>query len=459
MSEREGGETPAAQTEVAKPEPRPDLLGWLLLAATLFYTFAIFHGIGPRSPSADPAWYEPRGFLSGWSWLGFMLETPRRVVLGFTIPAALLATATFLTCRSAFARALALGCVVATPFFLFYGDVAAGIWTFFGWRWSAVMALTALSVGFAVAAPLLATSWLRRGWPTRILLYLPFVAYVLAFIRNATGTDPSLRFAISPWPAVPVFGIEVGAMFVAACLLGVALGSAGLARALGLAGSARTAASAMAFALGLAVVPVLLFLGDTLDLFPFGGGVGTYTAVLVVCALFLVGVATLGVKDRPTVLRRRAVSLGVGAALVGVPLLSGQAMARYDYYVAREHHAREIIDALESYRVREEIYPDELDDLIGAGDLEAIPEPSIGFGFLYDGHFRYRSFGTSFILEFPAPRWVECAYTPPYEDDDEDFLDDEEEAEPDEFDNLPGMSGDDSLDEAWSCPSKPPELW
>ena len=81
-------------------------------------------------------------------------------------------------------------------------------------------------------------------------------------------------------------------------------------------------------------------------------------------------------------------------------------------------------------------------------------------GFLYDGHFRYRSFGTSFILEFPAPRWVECAYTPPYEDDDEDFFDDEaEDDEPDEFDNLPGMSGDDSLDEAWSCPSKPPELW
>ena len=145
---------------------------------------------------------------------------------------------------------------------------------------------------------------------------------------------------------------------------------------------------------------------------------------------------------------------------MGIPLLSGQAMARYDYYVAREHEAREIIDALESYLVREEIYPDELDDLIGAGDLEAIPEPSIGFGFLYDGHFRYRSFGTSFILEFPAPRWVECAYTPPYEDDDEDFFDDEaEDDEPDEFDNLPGMSGDDSLDEAWSCPSKPPELW
>jgi hypothetical protein len=33
---------------------------------------------------------------------------------------------------------------------------------------------------------------------------------------------------------------------------------------------------------------------------------------------------------------------------------------------------------------------------------------------------------------------VECAYTPPYEDEEEDG---------------------ETLEESWSCPSSPPELW
>ena len=47
---------------------------------------------------------------------------------------------------------------------------------------------------------------------------------MIALVRNATGTDPSLPFSISPWPAVPVFAIEVGALFVMVWMLGAALG-------------------------------------------------------------------------------------------------------------------------------------------------------------------------------------------------------------------------------------------
>ena len=126
-----------------------------------------------------------------------------------------------------------------------------------------------------------------------------------------------------------------------------------------------------------------------------------------------------------------------------MPLLTSEVWARWDYYWTREHRAREIINAMEQYVEKEDLYPDELEDLVKAGYLDEIPEPAIGFGFLYDGHFRYRSFGSSFILEFPAPRWVECAYTPPYEDEEEEGYEDE----------------GDSLGEAWSCPKKPPELW
>ena len=59
--------------------------------------------------------------------------------------------------------------------------------------------------------------------------------------------------------------------------------------------------------------------------------------------------------------------------------------------------------------------------------LERIPAPSIGFGLLHQREFRYVSFGTSYILEFPAPRWVECTYSAPY-------VDEEEEAEVDDPD-------------------------
>ena len=144
--------------------------------------------------------------------------------------------------------------------------------------------------------------------------------------------------------------------------------------------------------------------------------------------------------------RRRASHLAAGAALVALPLRVGQAWARWDYHRTRDVQARRIIDAAERYLHREGVYPDELDELVTAGLLPAVPEPAIGFGFLDDAVFEYRGFGTSFILEFTAPRWVECAYTPPYRDDE-----DGEPADP---------TGDgDSLGEAWSCPSAPPELW
>ena len=161
--------------------------------------------------------------------------------------------------------------------------------------------------------------------------------------------------------------------------------------------------------------------------------------------------------------------------------------------MTREIRARQILDALALYIARETVYPDTLAELVKTGDIESIPEPAIGFGFLYDAHYRYQNFGTSFILEFPAPRWVECAYTPP-------FSDEEDEAEPadagspgdpasaalesagseeaqaadaalasDASDRPPNPADadapedaqgtGDSLGEAWSCPSKPPELW
>jgi hypothetical protein len=135
--------------------------------------------------------------------------------------------------------------------------------------------------------------------------------------------------------------------------------------------------------------------------------------------------------------------------LVLAPIALGQVLARLDYVATRDGHAREIIDALDRYRAREGAFPDALPQLVEAGDLESIPLPRIGFAPLTDQEFVYQNFGESYLLEFSAPRWIQCAYNPPYLEDEEEAV---EEGALDD--------GDESLGSGqWSCPSKPPELW
>ena len=158
--------------------------------------------------------------------------------------------------------------------------------------------------------------------------------------------------------------------------------------------------------------------------------------------LILTVVLPVGRGDDATRVARSGRHIALGAALIAVPLLAGHALSRWDYFTTREHRAGRIIDGLQAYYEREQIYPDALEQLVETADLESIPHPRIGFPFFYDGDFRYQSFGTSYILDFPAPRWVQCAYNPPWVDDEDE---DDANGEP--------------LGGAWSCPSEPPELW
>jgi hypothetical protein len=147
-------------------------------------------------------------------------------------------------------------------------------------------------------------------------------------------------------------------------------------------------------------------------LFPFKLGVKTLAGVALLCTVGLALVVALRRGDTEMV-RRSARAMATGAALVALPIFTGQILARVDYHITREWRARTIIDALEHYAERENLYPDSLADLVDAGDIDAIPTPAIGFRLFGDAAFRYRNFGSSFILEFEAPRWVECAYPPP----------------------------------------------
>lgn len=424
--------------------PNRALLEWALLAALFLYACFIHHGAGPPPEPAAPRWFHPRAFLFDSAPLAPLLGSPARAMATLGLPALVATGAIAIAGRSAVATALAASCTAATALFLFYGTAAPSVWKFFHWRGSVVIVLTALCAGFAVSAPLLVESWTRRRRALGLAIYLPVFLAVLALMRNATGTDPALRFAISPWPAIPVFGLEVAASFAALAFAGIALGVAGMARA----HAGGPAAAVAGIGLGLAVPPLLVWIGSRAGVFPFEAGAASFWGIGAASAVGMALAATLRRGEKPSAdLGRRARRIAAAAALVAAPILVGHVLSRHDYTVTREHRAQEIIDALQRYFEREEIYPDSLDELVASGDLESVPEPQIGFASLYAGSFSYQSFGISYVLDFPAPRWVQCAYNPPWEDEDDEGEDGEDE------------EGDRSLGGAWSCPSVPPELW
>lgn len=450
----------------ARPALARRAAGFALLLASLGWTALIHHGLGPR-PELGAEWYSPTGFVTR-ALLGTPLEslvTERwKGLLAFGTPALLLLAACWATTRSALVRAAATTSAIAAAAFLLYAfgsEIARVAWTLFHWRMSASLLAISAVAGVALTSPWLAASWLRLSWPLRLATFLPIALGVVAIERGVTGTNERLPFALSPWPVVQVFGLEVVGTIVASLLAGTALGLGGLALlrrgrgALGL----EVPLGILALALGLALPAAWLALGGQ-GFLPFRSGGRGFLVATVLCALALATAArarrgsrglarpgpVAGGSDR---LLGRARILGTAAVLLGLPLLVGQAWARVDYTRNREVQAQRVIDALARYYEREQIYPETLEALVASKDLEAVPKPRLGFGLFGNGtSFTYQAFGTSYLLEFPAPRWVQCAYNPPYEDEE---LDEDAPA--------PGEAEDEAMAGAWSCPSAPPELW
>lgn len=436
----------------------------VLLALTLLWTLLIHHGLGPRPevPNSELRWWSPRGFWtqaligSSWEWL---LNERAKGVWIFGAPSLLLLFGVWATTRSALMRVAAFIATLATFLFLYYAlgsGVTQVAWTFFHWRASGTMLAVAAVVGCTLGSPWLAASWLQRGWPARIAWMLPVILVVLAVERNVTGTNDQLPFAISPWPAVQVFGIEAIGTTVAAQLAGIALALVGVRN---WRKNKRFVSGLFALLAGIAL-PAVAWRGlAALELLPFLVDESRMTGAAVTCAV-LVGIAAAGVRFDPKRLRQRSRHLATAAALVGIPLFFGTAWARWDYSRTRDVSAQRILDALARYYARESVYPDALSQLAEAGFIDAIP--SVHIGFRPPGtpptEFTYQAFGTSYLLEFSAPRWVQCAYNPPYADDE---LGDEDEPTADVASNADTAAADADADlgGAWSCPSKPPELW
>jgi hypothetical protein len=420
--------------------PSRGLVGAGALAALVVYGAFVHHGIGPSRGRAGLEWWQPRGFLLGGVPDG-IIDDVRIALAVFLVPALVLAALVWRGTRSALARTVAVWMVLGAALCVYYGLEAAGIWRFFHWRGSAVMWLFALAVAVALVSPWLAERFERLAWPARLALYLPAALLVLACMRNATGTDQSLQFAISPWPVVPFFGLELVVPVVCFALACVALARTSLGAGAG--PVARGVVSGVACAVAILLVVAAVARGVSLD-----WKVSALASCLAAAVLARGRISERGGGGAPP--GRRA---ALGALGVAAPVLAGLLWVEDDYRVTRDERAARINEGLQAYLAREGQYPDRLDDLVEAGLLRKVPEPRVGFAFLDRPQFVYQNFGINYLLEFSAPRWVQCAYNPPYFD--------EEDGEEEEFEDeeIPSEEDEDGLPGSWSCPSKPPELW
>ena len=385
------------------------------------------NSVRARLPLLDD---QPRGFFFEWTITDPLTSSVWNGLVGFGSVALLLAIGVWLTLRSALARLCATWAVLFVLLSVYYGIEADGIWRFFHWRGSGVMALLALAVAAAGTSPWLAGAAERLPWPLRLAVYASLVVGILAFMRNATGTDQSLQFALSPWPVVPVFGLELMVPAVSCVVAVVALGR-------GLVGDLIEPAALVGVSCALVLVATAALAGwASVD--------ASADWKLPAAALSIAG---LGLVAAPT--REKPGHLAaVGALATTLPVLVGMAVIERDYTFTRDFRAHRITEALQAYYDHEEAYPDRLTELVELELLEAVPVPRVGFTFIEAQEFVYQNFGISYLLEFSTPRWVQCAYNPPYQDEDE---------EEDEFDEE--LYDEDDLPGSWSCPSKPPELW
>ena len=157
--------------------------------------------------------------------------------------------------------------------------------------------------------------------------------------------------------------------------------------------------------------------------------------------------------------REGAVRATAGGILIAGIFLANWSAQSYQAE-ARDETSPLVIGALEAYRVERGSYPDRLEDLV-PDFLPGVPEPRMGLYAHDDERFTYSSFGDSYALEFSAALWVQCAYSPAYDDSFDDVegdADDDAVALPDVAAGGPDEEFG-SLDPSWSCESAPPRLF
>ena len=399
-------------------------LGWATSLLSWTWVAGCYRGLGP--PHA-PAWWAPTGSWHRSPFLGDLAGGPfdGADAALLTVPALALCAATFSLTAAALPRSLALGSVPSSALFVFYGLRAPFPWEFFGASGSLTILATGLVIGAAAASPLLARRWRTAPGAAPASCAVALSLLAIGLQCHATGWDTDARFNLSPWPAVPIFGLDIAGYALAGLLLtvGVSLANTRVSPALSIPG-------------GLA-----LLIGWHATRFGWTPAAGLTLTFLFALAMGL-SRAALSPHDRAMLGR----DLAVGGLLLAVPLLAGRAIAEGDHAHTRYVAAERLIQALAEHYEREEVYPDELSALVASGDLGEVPTPRIGFaavyalGLLEAPRFAYQSLGSSYVLEFASTQWVQCVYSPPWIDEDE-------------------PQRDEAAEEPWACPRKRPELW
>lgn len=430
----------APGTEAGTPSRHLPRIATALALVAVAVAYYLFHGPGP-SPSEramDLPWWRPLGLAQSldWSILAPLQDISaaytearhfgRWEPLGlvpfgiFGLPVALLTALGFHVYRSAAARVVVLAVGLTTCAFVYYGWLDLATWQDYAWRWPIALFVTSLYLAAFVLAPALVDELRRRPPWVQAIAFLLFVVPVYFMITEITGTNPELEWNLSPWPVITLYGF---------LLFGLMLGVIHLAAGLGMAAGTRWAGPGGAILAAVVAAGVAAVLRGI----PFAVADAMRIAVLAVPAALLAAWGSSGTARS----ERRWAACFVAAGftiLLGVKL--GQWQAEYFQAEARDDISPRVIAALEEHRADHGSYPLELSELV-PDYLPELPNPRVGW-FGEEGEaFMYIDLGDSYLLEFASAMWVQCHYSPPYED--------EEEGE--------------RLEASWSCEPRPPRLW
>ncbi len=418
-----------------------------------------FFGPGPTVSelSQDLPWWRPAGWVLRWdpviglatlakpggpgAWLS---------ILVFCVPPFVFFAVGLRLFRGALPRTASLALALSLCLFVIYGYLTEGaVWRFFSWRF----AVTSLSVGATIAllvfAPSLLRALLARPRAEVAMVLLGVFASVFLLSTEITGTDPSLRANISPWPALTLFGFLLAGYCIAA--LHIAAGCGLLLRSFWPGAISTTPG---------VVVPALL--GGAMAFLIFQGPGPIALGSLALASTVYAGIAGARLGRDPSANAHSATArLAAGLLMASFIFVSNRtALSFLD--IARNQRSAEVVAALGTYRETHGRYPDELEQLVPRV-LEDVPRARMGLIRNAGEEFIYSNFGDSYALEFAGVQWVQCAYSPPY-------LDAEEEAPIDApWDGLedvgaggPPLSNESdapTLEGSWSCESVPPSLW
>lgn len=415
------------------------VLGFLALALG-YYEF-LGAGVTPSERAKQVPWWKPAGWARSLDWKALAqlqqigadtvqarhegrFEPRSLIPLGlFAAPAVAAAALGFALFRGALARVALVALGLTLCAFAYYGWLDLETWQDYGWRWPAVLLSTSAWLAVFALAPALVEAVRARPLAVRAAALVAFVVPIHVLSIEVTGTNPTLQWNLSPWPTVTLYGFLLFGLLLGVIHLAAGIGCVVRGRLPGAHGVALGALAAAAVAIVLRGIPF------------------EATSALRLAALALPAAGLAALAGRGPAARTSAASFLVAGALLIGSIKLGQWHAEWFLARGRDEIAPQVVEAVERHHARHGVYPPTLAALVPE-QLAEIREPHIGWFDWDEEVFTYTELGDSFLLEFSGPLWVQCAYSPPYQEE----LDEAE-------------AGGEKLEASWSCERKPPRLW